>query len=293
MKTKSSSSLQIRVYSPEPALKHPGVFFRDMFKDISSSGELAMALAKRDISAQYRQSILGYVWAFLPVLGTTFVFLFLKSGGAFETGASGMAYPVYVFVGTMLWQLFADAVNGPLKMVTTSRAMLVKINFPREALILGGMLMTGFNFVIRLIILIPALGYFAWKGVYTFEISSLWLFPLGALSIVILGYTIGILLTPLGMLYKDIQMAMTMIMMFWMFISPVIVSIPESGLVSEVMKWNPVSPLLDTTRSWLVGIEPMLIGHYIGVMIISLVFLMIGWILYRVALPHIIARLGM
>ena len=46
MKTKSSSSLQIRVYSPEPALKHTGVFFRDMFKDIAASGELAMALAR-------------------------------------------------------------------------------------------------------------------------------------------------------------------------------------------------------------------------------------------------------
>lgn len=110
----AASALQVRVYSPEPALKHPGQFFRDMFKDIAASGELALALAKRDISAQYRQSMLGYVWAFLPVLGTTFVFLFLRSGGAFETGDSGIAYPVYVFVGTTLWQLFVDAVNGPL-----------------------------------------------------------------------------------------------------------------------------------------------------------------------------------
>jgi lipopolysaccharide transport system permease protein len=293
MKTKSSSSLQIRVYSPEPALKHPGVFFRDMFKDIAASGELAMALARRDISALYRQSILGYVWAFLPILGTTGVFLFLRSGGAFQTGTTGIAYPVYVLVGTILWQLFVDAVNAPLKMVTSSRAMLVKINFPREALILAGMLMTGFNFLIRLIILIPALGFFAWKEMYVFSLPSLWLFPIGVLSIVILGYTIGILLTPIGMLYKDISMAIGMIMMFWMFVSPVVMTIPESGLVSKVMRWNPISPILDTTRAWLVGVDPLLIGHYAVVMVLSAVFLVIGWILYRVALPHVIARLGM
>lgn len=287
------SDLPIRIYSPEPALKRPGQFFREMFSDIIASGELAFALAKRDISAMYRQSILGYVWAFLPVLGTTFVFLFLRSGGAFETGESGIAYPVYVFVGTSLWQLFVDSVNGPLKMVTSSRAMLVKINFPREALLLGGMLMTVFNFLVRLIILIPALLFFAWKGAYTFSLHSLWLFPLGVLSIILLGYTFGILLTPFGMLYKDIQMGLTMVFTFWMFISPVVVTIPDSGTVATVMRWNPISPMLDTTRSWLVGIEPVLFGHYLAILGFSMVFLMIGWILYRVALPHVIARLGM
>jgi lipopolysaccharide transport system permease protein len=142
-------------------------------------------------------------------------------------------------------------------------------------------------------ILIPSLGFFAWKGYYSFSLSSLWLFPVGVLSIVILGYTIGILLTPIGMLYKDISMAMGMIMMFWMFVSPVVMTIPDSGLVSQVMRWNPISPILDTTRAWLVGVDPLLTGHYAVVMAISAVFLVIGWILYRVALPHVISRLGM
>ena len=75
-----NSDLPVRIYSPEPALKHPRQFFADMFSDIRASGELSFALARRDFSAKYRQSLLGYVWAFLPVLGTTFVFLFLRSG---------------------------------------------------------------------------------------------------------------------------------------------------------------------------------------------------------------------
>lgn len=289
----SASDLPVRIYSPEPALKHPRQFFGDMFRDITASGELALALAKRDISAKYRQSMLGYVWAFLPVLGTTFVFLFLRSGGAFETGPSGIAYPVYIFVGTNLWQLFVDAVNGPLKMVTTSKAMLVKINFPREALILAGMLMTLFNFAVRLVLLIPGLIYFAFQGAYTFSLPSLWLFPLGVLSIIILGYSIGVLLTPIGMLYKDISMGLTMVFTFWMFVSPVVVTIPEEGLVSAVMRWNPVSPMLDTTRAWLLGVTPELFGHYLAILGITTVLLMIGWVLFRIALPHVIARLGM
>lgn len=285
--------METRVYSPEPALKNPGRFFRDMWKDLLASRELAIRLAQRDISAMYRQSMLGYVWAFLPVLGTTGVFLFLKSGAGFSTSESEIPYPVYVLVGTILWQVFVDAVNGPLKVVTASRAMLVKINFPRESLILAGMLITGFNFVVRLMILIPALVWFAIKGQYVFDPMSLLLFPAGVAALVLLGYCIGVLLTPLGMLYKDVSMGVQMIMMFWMFLSPVVVVIPESGMVAEAMKWNLATPTLDAARAWLVGADPMFPMHFAAVVFGALVFLGIGWVVYRISLPHVIARLGM
>jgi lipopolysaccharide transport system permease protein len=285
--------MQTKIYSPEPALKHPSEFFRMMWADIRASRELAIALAMRDIKVLYRQSILGYIWAFLPVLGTTGVFLFLRSGGALTTLDSGIAYPVYLLIGTILWQVFADAVNGPLKVVTSSRAMIVKINFPREALILAGMLITCFNFLVRLLVLVPALIFFAWKGSYIFTWESLYLFPLGVVAVILLGYAIGVLLTPIGMLYKDVGMGVQMVLMFWMFMTPVVLTIPESGLLATVMRLNPVSSVLDTARSWLVGIEPTFLLESLIVLGCSLFFLVIGWILYRVALPHVIARLGM
>jgi lipopolysaccharide transport system permease protein len=285
--------MQTRIYSPEPALKHPRAFFSAMWADIRASRELAIALAMRDIKVMYRQSILGYVWAFLPVLGTTGVFLFLRSGGAFQTLDTGIAYPVYLLIGTVLWQVFADAVNGPLKVVTSSRAMIVKINFPREALILAGMLITCFNFLIRLLVLVPALMFFAWKGSYVFTWESLYLFPVGVCSIILLGYSIGVLLTPIGMLYKDVGMGVQMVLMFWMFMTPVILTIPESGLLADVMRLNPVSSVLDTSRAWLVGAQPAYFMEALIVFGVSIIFLVIGWILYRVALPHVIARLGM
>jgi len=289
----SNPDFPIRIYSPEPALKHPVKFFREMFQDIAASGELALALAKRDIKAMYRQSLLGYLWAFLPVLGTTGLFLFLRSGGAFTTTPGQVAYPVYILVGTTLWQLFTDGVNGPLNLVTQSKSMLVKINFPREALIIAAMLITLFNFAVRLLILIPALWFFAAQGMYTFTASSLYLFPLGVICLVLLGYTIGLVLTPMGLLYQDIKKGLMLLMNFWMFVSPVVVTIPESGVVSRIMKSNPVSPVLDTARSWLVGVEPMLFGHFTVIMSITALFLVLAWIIFRVSLPHLIARMGM
>lgn len=264
-----------------------------MFADLSVSWELAVALARRDISAMYRQSILGYVWAFLPVLATTGVFLFLRSGGALTTWDHPVPYAVFVLVGSILWQVFVDAVQGPLKVVTASRAMLVKINFPRESLIVAGMLITLFNFVIRLIILIPALIYFATCDQYEFDPSSLYAFPVGVMGVVLLGYVVGILLTPVGMLYKDVSMGLTMVLQFLMFLSPVVVAFPKEGLIREVMLANPATYVVDAARGWLLGIPSELTEGWWIVMGVSLFFLMVGWLLYRISLPHVIARLGM
>lgn len=293
MNPTDSQELPVRIYSPEPALRSPGRFFREMIADIKVSRELAFALARRDLSAMYRQSFLGYVWAFLPVVGTTGVFLFLRSGGGFSTAEQAIPYPVYLLVGSVLWQVFVDAVQGPLKVITSSRAMLVKINFPREALIIAAMLITLFNFGVRLLILIPALFYFAAQGQYEFSPTSLFAFPFGVAALILLGYTIGVLLTPIGMLYKDVQIGIGMVLGFWMFLSPVVVTVPESGILNQVMTWNPATPLIDSARAWLVGKEPAFPHQFWMVLAGSLFLLMVGWLLYRVALPHVIARLGM
>lgn len=280
------------VYNSKPALKSPGQFFCQMRQDVVGSLELAVVLASRDIRALYRQTLFGYIWAFLPLLGTTGVFMLLRSGGAFTTADSGLAYPVFLLVGSTLWQVFSDSVHGPLKMMVSSRTMITKINFPKEALIFAGILVTLFNFLVRLSILIPALLFFAWKGLYTFYWSSIVLFPIGVVGIILLGYGIGVAITPLGLLYKDVSLGISMLLMFWMFLTPVVFTIPDSGLVAGVMKWNPVSPMIDTARAWLVGTEPALASNFFIVLLCSIAGLFIGWVVCRVSMPHVIERLG-
>lgn len=287
------SDIPHRLYSPAPVLKRPSQFFRDMVTDLMAARELAYALAKRDIKSQYRQNLLGYVWAFLPILGTTFVFLFLRAGGAFNTADSHVPYLVYIFIGTILWQLFVEGINKPLQSVTAGKQMLTKINFPREALVLSGIFSILFTFLIRVMIMIPALMFFGWRGMYTFSWSSLILFPIGVIGVIVLAVSMGLILVPVGMFYRDVKRGLAMLITFWMFVSPVVLPIPESGLAATVMRWNPVTPVLDTARSWLLGVEPLFFGGYLAVMAASFVLLFIGWVMLRVAYPHIICRMGM
>ena len=164
-----------------------------------------------------------------------------------------LPYSVYVFTGTMIWAIFMDAVNAPLQRTSAARQMLAKINFPREALIVSGIYQTLFNGAIKIVLLLSALMLF---GIYPGW--TLILFPIGILSLILAGTALGLLLTPIGVLYTDIGKSMPLLMQFLMYLTPVVFPMPNSGWAAIVFKLNPVTPLILTTRDWLTGFSSQL-----------------------------------
>jgi lipopolysaccharide transport system permease protein len=282
-----SNKSTLKVYSPESTIRRPLVLLKSMLSDIRTSKELAWRLFIRNISAMYRQSFLGYIWAFLPPIATTLVWVFLNSSNIVDTAGTKVPYPVYVMIGTLLWQIFVDAINSPLNLVTSSKAMLIKINFPREALIIAGIYEIGFNFLIRLALFAGILILYK----VTLPIS-IFLAPIGIIAIILLGLVIGIGLTPAGLLYQDIGRGLLIITSVWFYLTPVVYPTPTSFPANLVARYNPISPLIITTREWITSGYVENLGPFITVSIASLGCLFMAWILYRIAMPHIIARMG-
>ena len=143
----TSPPLPTRIYTPASPLAQPAQLWRDMATDLWAGRELAWRLAVRDISALYRQSALGVLWALIIPLANTAVWLFLTGSKVVQVAATPVPYPVFVFTGTLLWSILIDALNAPLMQVNANKALLAKINFPREALILTGILLLVLPFV--------------------------------------------------------------------------------------------------------------------------------------------------
>ena len=279
--------MKTTIISVESSLRRPGKLVRELLQDLRASRELAWQLFSRDLKAAYRQSFLGYVWVFLPPLFTTLTFTFLNSQNILSIGETPVPYPAYAMLGILLWQNFVDALNSPIKSVNANKAMLIKVNFPREALVLAGLGEVIFNFLIRLVLLIPVF--------IIFEIpvttSILW-FPLGFLGLVLLGLAIGLLLTPLALLFGDVQRGLGLVTGIWMLLTPALYPPPKDGLAASLAEWNPVSPILLTTRNWLIS-EPT--AHTEGFLIVagsSLIVVAFGFLLYRISMPHLIGRMG-
>ena len=278
---------EITVYTPDSSLSNPGVMVREMFRDLLASRELAGRLAKRDISAQYRQAFLGILWAFILPLANTVIWIFLSRTGIVSMEETELPYPVYVFTGTMLWAILIDAINAPLLQTNAARAMLTKLNFPREALLISGIYQTLFNGAIKILLLIGTL--------ILLGINPGWnilLFPLGIISLVLTGTAIGLLITPVGMLYTDVGRALPLLMQFLMYLSPVVFPIPKEGWAATLFQLNPLTPLILTTRDWLTGYTPEFLNYFLAVNAFAFVLLLLVWVAYRLAMPILIERMS-
>ena len=138
------------VYTPESPLRRPGLFAQSMWQDLCASRGLAWRLFVRDISAQYRQSILGYLWVFIPPLIAGLPFIFMNAHGIARFAPTPIPYPAFALIGTALWQMFVDALNAPLRSALAAKAVLVRINLPREAILLSAFAQAVFNALARL-----------------------------------------------------------------------------------------------------------------------------------------------
>jgi lipopolysaccharide transport system permease protein len=275
------------IYTPESQMRTPGKLLRSMFSDLKASRELGWRLFVRDVSARYRQSLLGIFWAFLPPIATGLVFIILQSKRILNLGETDIPYPLFVLTGTILWQVFVESLNAPLRSVMTAKPMLAKINFPREALLLSAFYQTVFNFLIKCLVLV---------GIFIiFKVHVTWglLFaPLALLMLILLGMALGLLLTPIGTLYTDISSGLMVFTQFWFFVTPVVYPPPQSFPYSLISTLNPVSPILIgarnlITKGYINNIQPFFIISCLTIMV-----LLIAWMIYRVTLPIIIERMS-
>ena len=275
------------VYSPQSQIKHPVLMFRIMVRDLVASRELAWRLFIRDINAQYRQSALGFFWAVVPAIVTAIGFTFAKNSGIVNIGETDLPYPAYVLFSTTLWQTFTASLNAPIQAVGAAKTMLAKINFPREAIVLSQLGQVGFNFGIKLVLIV---GMFIW---FKMPVTpSVIIAPVALIHLVIFGTAIGLFLAPIAALYQDIGRFLGIVIGTWLFLTPVVYPVPTAGMLSKIVSLNPVTPLLVTTRELATtGIISDPSGFWL-VSIVAMIGLLLGWIFYRQAMPYVVERIS-
>lgn len=279
-------SLETRVYQKENNA-HFFKHLKESLTDIYSSRFLAKQLAVRDIKSQYRQSYLGMLWVLITPLTTGIVWIFLSITGTIRLTDTGVPYPVYAFTGTLLWAILKESINTPMGSTNSARSILSKINFPKEALVVSGVYKLLFNSSIKIMLLVVL--------IFAFGIGFHWsllLFPVAVFITVFIGITIGLFITPLGMLYSDVSRFIGFILSFAMYVTPVVYAIPKSGLMKTLMELNPFTPLILTGRAVAVGTMPEYLGYYFIVLGCSIPLFFIGMVFYRISIPVIVERMS-
>lgn len=259
------------------------------FSNIYSSNYLAFQLAKRDVSAQYRQSLLGLLWSFVMPLSTAFLWIFLKGSNTVTLADIGMNYALYVFIGTMAWAIITESILGPINGTLNMRGTLSKINFPKEALIVSSVYKTLFNTGIKLIILVAMLIYF--KQAIHFSIL---LFPFSLLVILLFGTAFGLLITPIGLLYGDVSRLLAPLFQVLMYLTPVVFAMPTKtgGIFNSLLVLNPLTPLVNNFRNALLSMPLEQLQYYLFIFGISFVVFCFSLVFYKITIPIITERIS-
>ncbi|MGB5982853.1 MAG: ABC transporter permease [Nonlabens sp.] len=278
--------MKVQIYQKDNQTKFFKLLKESLF-DLIDSRFLAYQLAKRDISAKYRQSLLGIVWAFITPIATAIVWILLSSSGTVNIKDTNIPYPVYVFAGTLLWSIITESINAPIQSTNGSKGILTKINFPKEALIVSGVLKLLFNSFIKVLLLLIF--------VFAYGVDLSWgllLFPFAIIGGLLIGNTIGLLLTPIGMLYQDVSKLISFSLRFIMYVTPVVFAVPESGAIKIIMELNPLTPIIMVGRNLAVGLPLEYLTYFIIVFLVSIPLFLIGLVFYRLSIPIFVERLS-
>lgn len=242
---------EARTLRPLLVIEPPQGWLRLNLQELWRYRDLLTLLIWRDLSARYRQSVVGYGWAFIKPIVSVLIFA-LVFGGLAGLPSDGVPYPLFALAALIPWTYFSVSLAGVCTSVTAGGHMLTKVYFPRLILPLSS-LGAGLADLALQMLLIG--GFLVW-----FQVLPSWpilLLPLFVVYAVVTSLAFGLWLTALNVRYRDIGHAVPFLLQAWMWLSPVVYS---SSLVPSKWRWlydlNPMVGIIDGFRWCLLRSPP-------------------------------------
>lgn len=217
---------------------------------------------------QYRMSIFGYAWTFIPMMLTGSIFIVLKSGGIIEGSGYGLSYSAYVFVGMGVWQVFVLSIQKPIQCLKKNKSMLFSVRLPVGAVFIEAFFATLFEGFVRWMVFFILL---SWTGDidYFRYVCGIWIM----VGMIVFGVSIGALLAPVASVFSDIERLINVFLSALFFLTPIFYIRPKVQIASVLFKLNPVTYFLESIRNFLhsgtvSGLNTMLVMIAVAVILL-------------------------
>lgn len=244
-------------------------------KDIYKWRELLWQMVGREVKARYKQSILGYFWVILNPLAQMLVMSFAFSiiMRIPTNSASNIPYSIFLFVALLPWNLFASSLGSAAASIVGAGGLVTKIYFPRTILVIATIVAKIIDFLFANIVLV------IYMIIYNIpiNINILWVIPIFFIQQI---FTLGLSLffAAANLLYRDIQYLLSMILLLWMYVTPVIF---PADLVPEryrfVFQINPMAVIINAYRQVILAGGIPKYSSLIIAIIVSFITLLIGF----------------
>jgi lipopolysaccharide transport system permease protein len=210
--------------------------------------ELVFFMTWRDLKVRYKQTLLGVGWAILQPFLTMVVFS-IFFGNLAKVPSDGVPYPIFSYTALIPWTLFSKALQDASRSLVANSHMITKIYFPRMILPISSVLAGVADFLIAFIVLLGMMFYY--KIAPT---TNVWALPLFLLLALITAVGVGLWLSALNVLYRDINYILPFLTQFWMYLTPI--AYPSSMVPEQwqaVYALNPMTGVVEGFRWALLG----------------------------------------
>jgi lipopolysaccharide transport system permease protein len=217
------------------------------FKHLFKYRSFVKELVRIDLTAVYKKSYASGLWVLLAPLFQVVIWVMLHLTGILEPGETGIPYPAYVFVSISFWMLFRQAYESISHIMVQQGRLLLMNKFPSEVLISSRIAVLLFRFSVPLVVTI---GFLLAVGV---KLSwSALIFPFALIPLLFLGVGLGLFWSLMRVVSLDSTHLFDRFIEFLMFLTPVIYAKTlEFGFLSTIIKFNPLTYLVDYPRSLL------------------------------------------
>src|SRR6516162_11251238 len=229
-------------------IEPPRNFLELHLRDVWSYRELLYFLVWRNLKVRYKQTVIGVIWVIVQPLLSMGVFT-IFFGRLAKLPSDGLPYPVFYFAALVPWTYFSYSLSSTTNVVVENQRLITKVYFPRLILPISTALSGLVDFAIGFVVL--SIFCFAY-GIRP-TLAALWL-PILLLLALSTALGVGLWLSALNALYRDVRYVMPFLVQFWMFASPVAY---PSSLVPARWRWlyglNPLAGVIGGFRWAITG----------------------------------------
>ncbi len=229
-------------------LRHPRGWFDLNLREFWHARELNYFFVWRDIKVRYKQTVIGAAWAVLQPLATMVVFS-LFFGKLAKVPSMGLPYPIFYYSALLPWMYFASALQNSTNVIVEQQRVITKVYFPRLVLPVSSVISPLLDFAISFVFFASMVIYYRIHPSVTILLLPVFL----ALAI-LTALGVGLWLSALNAIYRDVRYVVPFLVQLWMFASPVAY---PSSLVPERWRWlyglNPMTGVIEGFRWSLTG----------------------------------------
>ena len=233
---------------PTIRIEPPKGWFHVDLRELWHARELIYFFVWRDLKVRYKQTAIGAAWAVLQPLMTMVVFS-LFFGRLAKMPSGGLPYPVFYLCALVPWLYFATAMQGATFVVVEQQRIITKVYFPRLVLPFSSVTSPLVDFAIGFALVLLMMAYYGIRPT-----AAILLLPFFLLLSVFTALGVGLWLSALNAMYRDVRYVVPFLTQLWMFASPVAY---PSSLVPERWRWlyglNPMAGVIEGFRWALTG----------------------------------------